>query len=103
MMSRQKKIVAISSRSGSFSENRRGMPGTYFYKSSKAALNMLLRTLAQDLRDDRVTVLLLSPGTVDTRQMGIKSPRLVAIEVSIAGMIEVIDQATPAMSGSFIL
>ena len=102
MLSEQKKIVAISSRGGSFSENRRGMPGAYFYKSSKTALNMLLRTLAQDLRGDGVTVLLLSPGTVDTRNMGIKSPRLVAIDVSIAGMIEVIEQATPEMSGSFI-
>jgi len=58
--------------------------------------------LAQDLQDDGVTVLLLSPGTVDTRKMGIKSPRLVAIDVSIAGMINVIEQATPEMSGSFI-
>jgi NAD(P)-dependent dehydrogenase (short-subunit alcohol dehydrogenase family) len=102
MMSEQKKIVAISSRGGSFSEQRRGMPGLYFYKSSKTALNMLLFTLAKDLRDNGVTVLLLSPGTVDTRQLGIKSPRLVAIDVSIAGMIGVIDQATPEMSGDFI-
>ncbi len=100
--SKQKKIVAISSLAGSFGRERRGLPGTYFYKASKAALNMLMRTLAQDLRSDGVTVILISPGTVDTGQIGIKSPRLVDIEVSIAGIIETIDQVTIENSGTFI-
>lgn len=63
---------------------------------------MLMRTLAQDLRSDGVTVILISPGTVDTGQIGIKSPRLVDIEVSIAGIIETIDQVTIENSGTFI-
>ena len=100
--SKQKKIVSISSLGGSFGRERRGLPGTYFYKASKAALNMLMRTLAHDLRSDGVTVIIISPGTVDTGQIGIKSPRLVDIEVSIAGIIEVIDQATIKNSGTFI-
>lgn len=100
--SRQKKIVAISSLGGSFGRERRGLPGIYFYKASKSALNMLMRTLAQDLESDGVIILLLSPGTVDTGKLGIKSPRLVDIEVSIAGMIAVIETATPENSGTFI-
>src|SRR3712207_9036707 len=51
----------------SISDNRLG--GWYGYRASKAALNMLMRTLAIELdrsRPDAVCVA-LHPGTVDTR------------------------------------
>ncbi|HEU4617169.1 MAG TPA: SDR family NAD(P)-dependent oxidoreductase, partial [Gammaproteobacteria bacterium] len=46
--SRQKKIVAITSRSGILSQP--GWRGPYFYRASKVALNMSMKMLAEELR-----------------------------------------------------
>ena len=47
--SSQKKIVSITSRSGEISQP--GYRGPYFYRASKIALNMVMRVLADDLRE----------------------------------------------------
>lgn len=59
-------FAALSARVGSISDNRLG--GWYGYRASKAALNMLVRTLAieEKRRNDRTIVVALHPGTVDT-------------------------------------
>jgi NAD(P)-dependent dehydrogenase (short-subunit alcohol dehydrogenase family) len=59
-------FAALSARVGSISDNRLG--GWYGYRASKAALNQLLRTLAIEMKrlNDRVIVVGLHPGTVDT-------------------------------------
>ncbi|MCS6948590.1 MAG: SDR family oxidoreductase [Steroidobacteraceae bacterium] len=105
LASRQKKIVAISSLAGSFGARGGGMPGGYWYKASKAALNMLMFNLAQDARADGVRVVCLSPGQVDTQGFaarGIPMPGAVDVEVSVGGMIKVIDNLTLEQSGTFI-
>ena len=58
-LSEAKKIVMISSVSGSITNND---GGDYIYRSSKAALNCVTRGLAADLRDRGITVLAVSPG-----------------------------------------
>lgn len=63
---RNARFVSLSARVGSISDNRLG--GWYAYRASKAALNMLLRTLAIEWgRLPRpVICAALHPGTVDT-------------------------------------
>jgi NAD(P)-dependent dehydrogenase (short-subunit alcohol dehydrogenase family) len=63
--STQKKIIAISSGNGAISENQIA-PGLYFYRASKAALNMMMRGLASDLAKQGIIVGIISPGAVDT-------------------------------------
>lgn len=60
------KIVLFSARVGSLTDNRLG--GWYSYRASKAALNMMVKTAAIELRrtHQRVGVLLFHPGTTDT-------------------------------------
>lgn len=59
-------FAALSARVGSIEDNRRG--GWYGYRASKAALNMLLKTLALELKLRAPSALCvgLHPGTVDT-------------------------------------
>ena len=92
--SRHKKIVAITSGWGVFSLPR--PPGPYFYRASKAALNMAMHAMATDLRDEQVIVGLVAPGAADTalrRQLQGNTPAPTAAQ-SVAAMIEVIDGLT---------
>jgi len=63
--SRQKKIIAISSGAGSLFTAPQASD-SYFYSSSKAALNMGLRLLQNDVRSRGILVGIVSPGPVDT-------------------------------------
>ena len=65
--SRLKKIVVITSSEGSIAEVKR--PGGYFYRSSKSAVNMVMRNLALELKPRGITVVLVNPGPVDTDMM----------------------------------
>lgn len=60
------KIVVFSARVGSISDNRSG--GWYSYRASKAALNMLLKTVAIELsrRAKNIKIISFHPGTTDT-------------------------------------
>jgi NAD(P)-dependent dehydrogenase (short-subunit alcohol dehydrogenase family) len=59
-------IAALSARVGSISDNRAG--GWYGYRASKAALNMIIRCAAIEIRRShpRAICVGLHPGTVDT-------------------------------------
>ena len=63
---RKAAFAALSARVGSIEDNRIG--GWYGYRASKAALNMMLRTLAIELgrRNPGALCVGLHPGTVDT-------------------------------------
>lgn len=64
MASERKLVVMMSSDLGSITNNHQGF--SHAYRSSKAALNMLTRGLAVDLRPDGVTVVSLAPGWTQT-------------------------------------
>lgn len=105
--SEQKKIVAVSSLAGSFGGESGGKGGIYWYRSSKAALNMMMVGVAADSKRKGVTVALLSPGTVKVEKvadmvdrMGLKG--FLEPPESIAGMIGVIENLAPEDSGAFI-
>ncbi|MGY6663257.1 MAG: SDR family oxidoreductase [Glycocaulis sp.] len=98
LASDQKKIVAISSSLGSIS---RTSSGNYFYRTSKAALNMAMRSLAHDLKERGVTIALLSPGYVDTDfTHGVGGQKVSAAE-SAQGLFEAMTAMTIADSGRF--
>jgi short-subunit dehydrogenase len=64
-----RKLIAFqSSLMGSIAENSSG--GSYAYRTSKAALNMVAKGAANDLRAIDVTVVALHPGWVQTRMGG---------------------------------
>ncbi|KAB2888649.1 MAG: SDR family oxidoreductase [Kofleriaceae bacterium] len=94
---RQKKIASITSLMGSIADN--GSGGAYGYRSSKAALNMLNASLALELRGDGFTCLVLNPGWVQTDMGGPRAPT--PVDVSVRGLLAVIDGATPDVSGRF--
>lgn len=98
--SRQKKIVTVSTGEGSISSVR--SPRLYWYRSSKAALNMLMRNLALELKASGVIVGLVNPGPTDTDLMkGVKIP-LRKPEVAAHDLIGVIDGLTLETTGSFL-
>jgi len=94
--SEQKKIITISSGLGSIS----GSAGGYFaYRSSKAAVNMVMATLAAELAPLEIIVTLLDPGWCRT-DMGGSSAHHDPAE-SVAQMKTVIENLTTADSGTF--
>jgi NAD(P)-dependent dehydrogenase (short-subunit alcohol dehydrogenase family) len=97
------KIVAISSLAASASlQSGPVPPGAYWYKASKAALNMFMLNMARDLKPHGVVVALLSPGQVRVEKIAdAQIPQLIEAQESIAGMIQVIDRLTLADAGSF--
>ncbi|MGE3318456.1 MAG: SDR family oxidoreductase [Candidatus Berkiella sp.] len=89
----QRKLIAnISSSMGSISDNTSG--GYYSYRSSKAALNMLMKSAGIDLAPQGIRVLLLHPGWVKTRMGGSEATTEPAD--SIRGMRKVIRNYQPA-------
>ena len=92
--SRHKKMVAIASGWGVCGLPR--PPGPYFYRASKAALNMVMHSLAAELRGEGVVVALVAPGAADTelrRQLQGNSNAPPPGE-PVAAMIKVIDGLT---------
>jgi NAD(P)-dependent dehydrogenase (short-subunit alcohol dehydrogenase family) len=91
----QKTMAFVSSRMGSIELNNSG--ASYAYRSSKAALNMIVKTLAVDLAPRGVCVLALHPGWAATEPGG-----RVPVTESVAGMRGVIHRAGPHHTGSFV-
>jgi NAD(P)-dependent dehydrogenase (short-subunit alcohol dehydrogenase family) len=100
--SEQKKIMTISSQQGSI-EASYG-PGSFFYRGSKAALNMFLHTLSGQTKVTKNGVLIgmFSPGLIiDDRTRNLPLEGKVERPVSVTGMIGVIENFQPEMSGGF--
>lgn len=96
--SRLKQIVTITSGMGSIEDNTSG--GSYAYRSSKAAVNMVMRSLATDLASRGITCVVMNPGWVRT-DMGGSGGKLSPAE-SISAMRSVIARLRPEDSGKFL-
>ena len=94
----KKLIVTISSLMGSITDNTSG--GSLFYRSSKAAINAAMKSLAITLRHQAIGVLTLHPGWVRTDMGGPNA--LISAEESVMKMREVIEKFNREQSGSFI-
>ena len=66
------RIVNISSGAGSISDKKDF--AYYAYSTSKAALNMVTRAMAEELRRRKITVVAISPGWVKTEMGGPDAP-----------------------------
>lgn len=101
---RKAAFAALSARVGSIEDNRLG--GWHAYRASKAALNMLIRTLAIELarRRPQALCVALHPGTVDTAlsapfQGGLAAEQLFPPQVAAARLLAVLDRLEAADSG----
>jgi NAD(P)-dependent dehydrogenase (short-subunit alcohol dehydrogenase family) len=90
-----KMMAFVSSRMGSIALNNSG--GSYAYRSSKAGLNMIVKTLAVDLAPRHICVLALHPGWAQTEPGG-----RVPVAESVSGMRGVIQRAGRHHTGCFV-
>lgn len=91
------KLVAMTSKMGSIEDNTSG--GGYIYRSSKTALNMVMKSLAIDLNKYGVSVAVLHPGWVRTDMGGPNG--LIDAQTSVQGLRQVIGMLTLDSSGKF--
>jgi NAD(P)-dependent dehydrogenase (short-subunit alcohol dehydrogenase family) len=96
--SSRKIIACLSSEMGSIAHNTYGRH--YLYRSSKAALNMVVKTLALDLKERGITAVVLHPGWVQT-DMGGPEATLKPPE-SIRGLLHVLERLELKDSGKFL-
>ncbi len=96
--SRQKLIAVVSSKVGSIADNRGG--GGYLYRSSKTAVNQVVKSLSIDLAGRGISALSLHPGWVRTDMGGPDAE--IDVRESVAGMKKILESAGPAQSGCFI-
>ena len=98
MRSRQKKIVSITSKMGSIDDNTSG--GSYMYRTSKTALNSMMRSMTYDLESKEISTLTLHPGWVKT-DMGGSNAWINSTE-SVTGMIQQIEKLSQKNSGEYL-
>lgn len=101
---RKSAFAVLSARVGSIADNRLG--GWYAYRSSKAALNMILRTLAVELarRNPSALCVGLHPGTVDTQlsfpfQARVPPGKLFSPSEAATNLLRVVDGLTGEATG----
>lgn len=93
-----KKVLSITSGMASIEDNHSG--GAYAYRMSKAALNMMNRSLAVDLRSEGIVCCVINPGWVRTAMGGKSAPT--AAEDSVRGILARLDEMTIEDSGAFL-
>jgi len=95
LASQQKKIVVITSGLSSQTNTKRG-GGLYFYRISKAGVNMAMRTLAAETRARGVKVGILAPGMVETRLLRASGfpAQGISPQKSVSGVIRNIENLT---------
>ena len=94
---KDKKMVYLTSKMGSIDDNSGG--GSYIYRSSKTALNSVVKSLAIDLAGEGFSAAVLHPGWVLTDMGGQNA--LIDTKTSVTGMLQVVDDLDPQSSGSF--
>jgi len=90
------RVVNIGSRVGSIQDNSSG--GKIAYRASKAALNMITKTLSLDY--PQITFLTLHPGRISTRMVDFKGDMTPLESVSL--LVPLIENAKLEKTGTFI-
>lgn len=93
----QKKIVTLSSIMGSI--DLIGVGGAYMYRSSKAAVNAVMKGFLSTVSHQGITVGLLHPGWVRTEMGGAEAD--IDAVTAVSGMIKVIDCLDISQTGAF--
>lgn len=117
-----RRILTLGSAAGSIAGLQAAPVQYYPYRASKAALNMLMRGVALDVAGRGILVGIVNPGLVDTRgilALGPDDPvpdefvplmplvrsgalKLITPAESVAAMIALVEDLTPAQSGQFL-
>jgi NAD(P)-dependent dehydrogenase (short-subunit alcohol dehydrogenase family) len=99
-------FAAISAKVGSIGDNRLG--GWYGYRASKAALNMLMKTVAIEYArtNPKTIVITLHPGTTNTRlslpfQKNVPPDKLFSVDRCVNQLLSVINNLTINDTGQF--
>jgi len=95
--SERKLIAVISSKMGSIGDN--GSGGSYIYRSSKTAVNQVVRSLSHDLAGQGISAITLHPGWVQTDMGG--SNAEISVAESATGLKRILQAAGPGQSGRF--
>lgn len=95
--SERRLIVTISSAMGSIQDNTSG--GSIAYRSSKAAVNMAMRSAAIDLASRKISCVVVHPGWVQTDMGGPNA--LVSAQDSVSRLRVLIDSFGIEHSGRF--
>jgi NAD(P)-dependent dehydrogenase (short-subunit alcohol dehydrogenase family) len=93
----RKKVLSITSQLGSIANNTGG--SSYAYRGSKAALNMLNRSLANELRGQGFTCIVAHPGWVRTDMGGPNAP--LSPENSVRDLLALLERVGPDDTGKF--
>jgi NAD(P)-dependent dehydrogenase (short-subunit alcohol dehydrogenase family) len=96
--SEKKTIACLSSKMGSMADN--GSGGSYIYRSSKAALNAVVKSMSIDLRPQGIKAVALHPGWVKTDMGGPNAQ--ISTNESVSQMFEHLLSLTIGDSGRFI-
>ncbi|MBK6598838.1 MAG: SDR family oxidoreductase [Proteobacteria bacterium] len=101
--SERKVIVVISSLAGSFGAAAQNLPGRVYYKTSKAAVNMAMTSMAVATQARGITVVSIHPGGVKVEKLqDFDVPGFMQPEESVSSMIRVIGELQPSQTGSFL-
>jgi NAD(P)-dependent dehydrogenase (short-subunit alcohol dehydrogenase family) len=95
--SQKRLVVAVTSRMGSIEEIKTS--NDYAYRSSKTALNSVIKGLSYELEPLGIGILLVHPGWVRTRMGG--SEGLFSVEQSVNNMRRLVEGFKSADSGRF--
>ena len=95
--SERKLVVTITSGMGSIADNTSG--GSIAYRSSKAAVNMVMRSAAVDLARRGISCVLVNPGWVRTDMGG--AGATLSPKESVTALRRLIETLGPAQSGKF--
>ncbi|WP_100754437.1 SDR family oxidoreductase [Vibrio salilacus] len=100
------KMAILSAKVGSIKDNRLG--GWYSYRASKAALNMIVKTVSIEWQRTcrKATIIALHPGTTDTAlskpfQANVPTGKLFTPGDVARDLIAIIERSTPEHSGRF--
>ena len=94
----EKKVISITSKMGSIDDNTSG--GSYIYRSSKTALNSMMKSLTHDLKNHNISTMTLHPGWVRTDMGG--PGGWIDVKESVSGMIEQIENLSLQNTGQYI-
>jgi NAD(P)-dependent dehydrogenase (short-subunit alcohol dehydrogenase family) len=97
-MGERKIIACMTSKMGSMADN--GYGSSYIYRSSKAALNAVVKSMSIDLRNDGIKCIALHPGWVKT-DMGGPNAEITARE-SVTHLFNIMLSLGQEDSGRFI-
>ena len=92
-LSEQKKIISMTSGLGSM-QITANQSYFYFYRMSKAALNMAVVAMNASLRNQGIISALIAPGQVDTKlleESGYRGPNKITPDESAKSLIRIID------------